>query len=183
MYLSRLPIRFLVFVLPLAMGCFADSRAVWVPVPVESENSLTADLFDARVNRQTFEGRQYWLLRESATETSLLTDAMHLLREQIRLSTQNIENADSYLPDRQPYRRQFVTWDAATGKAVVRTDASEFPKRYDPIHPYADCHGFRLLSNVDVVLEELIILQCLREREQILTAISQPGAWQPSLPD
>jgi flagellar basal-body rod protein FlgC len=91
----------------------------------------------------------------------------------LRVISENLANADSAAqsPGVDPYRRKVVTFrnqlDQALGAQTVkvdrvRTDASEFERRYNPGHPGADDQGYVRMPNVNSLIE----LMDLREAER-----------------
>ena len=79
-----------------------------------------------------------------------------------------------------PYRRKVVTFrnqlDQAIGVNTVRvdrvkTDLSEFQKRYDPAHPAADAGGYVLAPNVSTLIEMTDMREAQRSYEANLNVI------------
>ena len=101
----------------------------------------------------------------------------------LRVISENVANADSLPtePGKQPYRRRVVTFknelDRATGLPTVRanrirTDRSEFPRRYDPGHPAADPNGYVLAPNVNPLIEMTDMREAQRSYEANINVIT-----------
>ena len=100
----------------------------------------------------------------------------------LRVISENIANADSLPtePGKQPYRRRVVTFknelDRATGLQTVRvknvrTDRSEFLRRYDPGHPAADPNGYVRSPNVNPLIEMTDMREAQRSYEANLNTL------------
>ena len=100
----------------------------------------------------------------------------------LRVISENVANADSLPtePGKQPYRRRVVTFknelDRATGLQTVRvknvrTDRSEFPRRYDPGHPAADPNGYVQTPNVNALIEMTDMREAQRSYEANLNTL------------
>lgn len=100
----------------------------------------------------------------------------------LRVISENVANADSLptQPGGLPYRRKVVTFrnqlDQAIGVNTVRvdrvkTDLSEFQKRYDPAHPAADATGYVLAPNVSTLIEMTDMREAQRSYEANLNVI------------
>ncbi len=100
----------------------------------------------------------------------------------LRVISENIANADSLPtePGGQPYRRKVVTFknrlDRETGMDLVRsdrirTDRSEFKRRFDPQHPAADENGYVLTPNVNTLIEVMDMREAQRSYEANLNVI------------
>ena len=94
----------------------------------------------------------------------------------LRVISENVANADSLAtqPGGLPYRRKVVTFrnqlDQAIGVNTVRvdrvkTDLSEFQKRYDPAHPEADANGYVLAPNISTLVEMTDMREAQRSYE------------------
>lgn len=105
----------------------------------------------------------------------------------LRVIAENVANADSLptAPGEQPYRRKTVTFksalDRATGAEVVEvdrigTDASAFPRRYQPGHPAADAGGYVLTPNVSTLIEMSDMREAERSYEANLNVIKSSKA-------
>ncbi|MBL8659160.1 MAG: flagellar basal body rod protein FlgC [Rhodospirillales bacterium] len=100
----------------------------------------------------------------------------------LRVIAENVANADSLptAPGEAPYRRKTVTFknelDRATGVELVEvdrigTDASAFPRRYQPGHPAADAGGYVLTPNVSTLIEMSDMREAERSYEANLNVI------------
>lgn len=100
----------------------------------------------------------------------------------LRVIAENVANADSLptAPGDQPYRRKTVTFksalDRTTGVELVEvdrigTDASAFPRRYQPGHPAADAGGYVLTPNVSTLIEMSDMREAERSYEANLNVI------------
>ena len=114
-------------------------------------------------------------LKEMAAD--LATQAAGLFQ-----NTENLANANSLAtqPGEDPYRRKVVTFrnilDREAGVEVVRadkvrTDRSEFNKRYDPGHPAADENGYVQTPNVNTLIELMDMREAQRSYEANLNVI------------
>ena len=93
--------------------------------------------------------------------------------ERLKVVSQNIANAEAVGTTNgsdQPYRRQTITFknrlDRETGATLVKVDKvgvdrSDFDKRYDPSHPYADDQGYVLYPNVNPIMEMMDMLSLI----------------------
>ncbi|OEJ68704.1 flagellar basal body rod protein FlgC [Magnetovibrio blakemorei] len=100
----------------------------------------------------------------------------------LRVVSENIANADSLPtdPGGLPYRRKIVTFrnelDRTIGADTVRvnrikTDQSEFEKRYDPSHPAASADGYVMAPNVNSLVEMMDMREAERSYEANLNVI------------
>ncbi len=100
----------------------------------------------------------------------------------LRVIAENVANANSLptAPGEAPYRRKTVTFknelDRATGVELVEvdrigTDASAFPRRYQPGHPAADAGGYVLTPNVSALIEMSDMREAERSYEANLNVI------------
>lgn len=105
----------------------------------------------------------------------------------LRVISENVANADSLAtqPGGLPYRRKVVTFrnqlDQAIGVNTVRvdrvkTDLSEFQKRYDPAHPAADANGYVLAPNISTLVEMTDMREAQRSYEANLNVIKASKA-------
>ena len=117
--------------------------------------------------------------KSSATAVS----GMKAQAERLRVISENLANADStaQTPDGTPYRRKVVTFrnelDHATGvnKVTVnkvKTDPSDFNKKYDPNHPAADRDGYVLTPNVNSLIEMMDMREAQRSYEANMNVIT-----------
>lgn len=120
---------------------------------------------------------------ELQRSTKIAIAGMKAQSERLRVISENLANVDSLAqsPDGTPYRRKVVSFknelDRATGvNAVkvdkVRTDQSEFQRRYDPKHPAADRDGYVLAPNVNPLIELMDMREAQRSYEANLSVIN-----------
>lgn len=118
-----------------------------------------------------------------------LVDTMHIsaagMRAQsdrLRVVSQNIANAESVgtRTGELPYRRQTISFkdrvDRETGLKLVgvnriSTDASEFPRKYEPTNPNADAQGYVFYPNVNPIIETIDMREARRGYEANLDVI------------
>jgi len=119
-----------------------------------------------------------------------LMDTMHISAagmraqsERLKVVSQNIANADAVGTTNgsdAPYRRKTISFknalDRETGANMVRVDKvsvdrSDFDKRYDPSHPYADAQGYVLYPNVNPIMEMMDMREARRGYEANLNVI------------
>ena len=102
--------------------------------------------------------------------------------QRLRVIAQNIANANSLPqePNENPYRRKILTFrnafDRATGTDLVkvnrvRSDMSEFNKRFEPNHPAADADGYVLTPNVNTIIEMTDMREAQRSYEANMNVI------------
>ncbi|NFV81378.1 flagellar basal body rod protein FlgC [Magnetospirillum aberrantis] len=114
---------------------------------------------------------------------AIALSGMKAQSERLRVISQNLANVDSaaQTPDSEPYRRKTVSFktelDKTTGAAKVkvdkvRTDKSEFQRRYDPKHPAADKDGYVLMPNVNPLIEMMDMREAQRSYEANLAVVS-----------
>lgn len=100
----------------------------------------------------------------------------------LRVVSENVANADSLptQPGETPYRRKVVTFrnelDRNIGVNTVRvdrikSDLSEFQRRYDPSHPAAGPDGYVLAPNVSSLVEMMDMREAQRSYEANLNVI------------
>jgi len=88
----------------------------------------------------------------------------------LRIVAENLANADTTgsTPGATPYRRKTVTFENRMNRALgaetvqakkVGTDASAFPRRYDPSNPAADADGYVQTPNVNSFAEMMDMRQ------------------------
>ena len=107
---------------------------------------------------------------------------MRVQGQRLRVIAQNIANANSLPqePNENPYRRKILTFrnafDRATGTDLVkvnrvRSDMSEFNKRFEPNHPAADADGYVLTPNVNTIIEMTDMREAQRSYEANMNVI------------
>ena len=115
--------------------------------------------------------------------SNVAVSGMKAQAERLRVISENLANADStaQTPDGLPYRRKVVTFknelDRATGvnRVVVnkvKTDPSDFNKKYDPNHPAADRDGYVLTPNVNSLVEMMDMREAQRSYEANMNVIT-----------
>src|SRR5882724_7180267 len=86
--------------------------------------------------------------------------ALQAQDRRMKVIAENIANAGTTptSPNQKPYQRQIITFknefDKALGAykvedSIVRSDPSDFTKKYDPSHPAAEKEGYVLTPNVN----------------------------------
>lgn len=124
-----------------------------------------------------------------------LMDTMHIsaagMRAQsqrLKIVSQNIANAEAVGTTdgtQAPYRRQTISFrnalDRETGAEMVKVnkvgvDRSDYDKRYDPSHPYADEQGYVLYPNVNPIMEMMDMREARRGYEANLNVIESSKA-------
>jgi flagellar basal-body rod protein FlgC len=96
---------------------------------------------------------------------------------------ENIANVDSTArtADGEPYRRRIPTFQAAFDReaeaqvvklGAVRTDATDFERRYEPGHPAADAAGYVRVPNVNPLIEAMDMREAQRSYEANLNVIT-----------
>lgn len=100
----------------------------------------------------------------------------------LRVISENVANADSLptQPGALPYRRKVVTFTNELDRAIgvntvrinrVKTDLSDFQRRYDPAHPAAGPDGYVLAPNVSTLVEMMDMREAQRSYEANLNVI------------
>ena len=113
--------------------------------------------------------------------------AMKAQGTRLRVIAENIANADSLAqgPGRDPYRRKIVTFKNELDRSIgvrtvavdkIKTDDSEFDKRFDPNHPAADADGYVLIPNVNTLIEMMDMKEAQRSYEANLNVIKSSKA-------
>lgn len=104
-------------------------------------------------------------MSDAVTDTFAISgSALRAHRERMKVISENIANANTTpsQPGEAPYRRQVVAFKNEFDKALgaytvkiagVKSDPSDFVKKYDPSHPAADSQGYVLMPNVNSILE------------------------------
>lgn len=102
--------------------------------------------------------------------------AMEAQAKRLRIISENIANADSVgqYPGAEPYRRKLIFFknkvDRKTGVPMVTVDRygeddSQFPMKYDPMHPAANDDGYVMLPNVKTMIEMADMREAQRSYE------------------
>lgn len=113
--------------------------------------------------------------------------AMKAQGTRLRVISENIANADSLAqePGRSPYRRKIVTFKNELDRSIgirtvsidkIKTDKSDFEKRFDPNHPAADADGYVLIPNVNTLIEMMDMREAQRSYEANLSVIKSSKA-------
>lgn len=113
--------------------------------------------------------------------------AMKAQGTRLRVISENIANADSLAqePGRSPYRRRIVTFKNELDRSIgirtvsidkIKTDKSDFEKRFDPNHPAADADGYVLIPNVNTLIEMMDMREAQRSYEANLNVIKSSKA-------
>ncbi|NBX73136.1 MAG: flagellar basal body rod protein FlgC [Alphaproteobacteria bacterium] len=101
-----------------------------------------------------------------STTMNIATSGLKAQGARMKVIAENLANANSTAttPGGEPYKRQVITFrsefDRALGAnkvsvAGIKTDNSQFNRRFDPSHPAADPQGYVLVSNVKPLIETL----------------------------
>jgi flagellar basal-body rod protein FlgC len=115
--------------------------------------------------------------------TLVALSGMKAQAERLRVISENLANSDSLSQTAggTPYRRKVVTFkdelDRTNGMnkvavSGIRTDRSDFQRRYDPKHPAADRDGYVLTPNVNPMIELMDMKEAQRSYEANLNVIS-----------
>ncbi|QQR70015.1 MAG: flagellar basal body rod protein FlgC [Alphaproteobacteria bacterium] len=102
--------------------------------------------------------------------------------QRLRVIAENMANADTTAdtPGGTPYQRQISTFrnvlDRVSGMrhvefGGVRTDTTDFQKRYQPGHPAADKDGYVLMPNVQPLVEMMDMREAQRSYEANLNIV------------
>lgn len=113
--------------------------------------------------------------------------AMKAQGTRLRVIAENIANANSLAqePGRSPYRRKIVTFKNELDRSIgirtvsidkIKTDKSDFEKRFDPSHPAADADGYVLIPNVNTLIEMMDMKEAQRSYEANLSVIKSSKA-------
>jgi len=108
---------------------------------------------------------------------------MKVQSERLRVISENLANADStaQTPEGLPYRRKVVSFkselDRSNGVTTVkvdkvRTDSSDFQRRYDPKHPAADREGYVLTPNVNPLIEMMDMREAQRSYQANMDVVT-----------
>jgi flagellar basal-body rod protein FlgC len=108
--------------------------------------------------------------------------ALKAQNERMKVIAENIANANSTAsaPGQKPYQRQIITFKNEFDKALgaykvktagVRTDSSDFSKKYDPGNPVADAQGYVLMPNVNPIVEMMDMNDATHNYQANLNAI------------
>ena len=108
-------------------------------------------------------------------------------QDRLKVVSENIANAESVgtRDGQAPYRRQTISFknalDKESGEQMVRTDKvrtdkSDFVKKYEPSNPQADTQGYVLYPNVNPVNEMMDMREAKRGYEANIDVIQTSKA-------
>ncbi|MER2520968.1 MAG: flagellar basal body rod protein FlgC [Bdellovibrionales bacterium] len=127
-------------------------------------------------------------MSDSITDSFAISgSALRAQRERMKVIAENIANANTTpnQPGVSPYRRQIVTFENVFDKelgaykvkvAGIKSDPSDFIKKYDPSHPAADAQGYVLSPNVSSIVEMMDMGEANRNYEANLSVIEASRA-------
>jgi flagellar basal-body rod protein FlgC len=109
--------------------------------------------------------------------------ALKAQNQRMKIIAENVANANTTAsaPGQKPYQRQVITFKKEFDKALgaykvkvdgVRTDNTEFIKKFDPSHPAADAQGYILLPNVNSLIETMDMSAASRSYQANLDVIA-----------
>ena len=118
---------------------------------------------------------------------AISSSAMKAENQRMKVIAQNVANADTTgaAPGQKPYQRQVITFKNEFDKALgaykvtvagVRSDNSEFTKKYDPTHPAADAQGYVQMPNVNPLVETMDMNEASRAYQANLDVITASKA-------
>jgi len=120
---------------------------------------------------------------ELSKSGKIAISGMKVQSERLRVISENLANADStaQTPEGLPYRRKVVSFknelDRSTGLNTVkvdkvRSDSSDFQRRYDPKHPAADREGYVLTPNVNPLIEMMDMREAQRSYQANMDVVT-----------
>jgi flagellar basal-body rod protein FlgC len=109
--------------------------------------------------------------------------ALKAQNQRMKIIAENVANANTTAsaPGQKPYQRQVITFKKEFDKALgaykvkvdgIRTDNSDFIKKYDPSHPAADAQGYVLQPNVNSLIETMDMSEASRAYQANLDVIT-----------
>ncbi len=109
--------------------------------------------------------------------------ALKAQSHRMKIIAENVANANTTpsSPGQKPYQRQVITFKKEFDKALgaykvkvdgVRTDNSEFVKKFDPSHPAADAQGYIMQPNVNPLIETMDMSEASRSYQANLDVIA-----------
>lgn len=112
---------------------------------------------------------------------------MRVQQDRLKIVAQNLANAESVgtRNGQPPYRRQTITFknalDRESGVKMVqtdkiRTDRSDFVRKFEPANPQADKQGYVYYPNVNPVMEMMDMREARRSYEANLNVIESSKA-------
>lgn len=120
---------------------------------------------------------------ELSKSSDIAVSGMKVQAQRLRVISENLANVDSLprTPDEQPYRRKVISFKTQLDQANdmnlvkvdrVRTDKSQFNRKYDPTHPASDREGYVLTPNVNPLIELMDMREAQRSYEANLAVIT-----------
>jgi flagellar basal-body rod protein FlgC len=114
---------------------------------------------------------------------AISSSALKAQNERMKVIAENVANAETTAsaPGQKPYQRQVVTFKNEFDKALgaykvkvagIRTDNSDFIKKFDPSHPAADAQGYVLKPNVNPLVETMDMSEASRSYQANIDVIS-----------
>ena len=108
--------------------------------------------------------------------------ALQAQDQRMKIIAENIANASTTpsAPGQKPYQRHVITFKDEFDKALgaykvkidgVKTDTSDFGKKYDPSNPGADAQGYVLTPNVNPMVEMMDMTEANRMYQANLNVI------------
>lgn len=122
-------------------------------------------------------------MSDSITDTfGISGSALRAQRERMKVIAENLANANTTpsQPGVNPYRRQVVMFENVFDKVLgaykvkvagVKSDPSDFIKKYDPSHPAADAQGYVMTPNVNSIVEMMDMGEANRNYQANLSVI------------
>lgn len=112
---------------------------------------------------------------------------MRVQQDRLKIVAQNLANAESVgtRNGQAPYRRQTITFknalDRESGVKMVqtdkiRTDRSDFVRKFEPANPQANKQGYVYYPNVNPVMEMMDMREARRSYEANLNVIESSKA-------
>ncbi|MDX2028905.1 MAG: flagellar basal body rod protein FlgC [Alphaproteobacteria bacterium] len=113
---------------------------------------------------------------------SISGSALRAQDQRMKVIAENIANAGTTpaTATQKPYQRQIITFKNEFDKALgaykvkvagVRSDPSDFIKKYDPAHPAADAQGYVMTPNVNTLVETMDMGEANRAYQANLSVI------------
>lgn len=121
------------------------------------------------------------------TAMAMAAKGMKAQGVRMKVISENLANADTTAkkPGDDPYARQIVTFKNEMNRAdgyksvsvdKIRTDQSDFIKKYEPSHPAADDAGYIEMPNVNPLIEMMDMREAQRSYEANLGVIETSRA-------
>ncbi len=123
------------------------------------------------------------MVNEATDIFAISGSALKAQNQRMKVIAENVANANTTAsaPGQKPYQRQVITFKKEFDKALgaykvkvdgVRTDNSDFVKKYDPSHPAADAQGYVLQPNVNPLIETMDMSAASRSYQANLDVIA-----------